>query len=102
MAAIAFLRGHAIIYKEDRWIYMDTSEHVDSTDRVCIKCHLEPTVDGHDACIANLPGVEFACCGHGVEQGYIKTTSGVVREFAPDSETAIRRLAEELAKGADM
>jgi len=33
----------------------------------CKKCGAKgPTVKGHDPCIANLPGVEHACCGHGV------------------------------------
>lgn len=26
-----------------------------------------PTPDGHDACLGELPGVKYACCGHGVE-----------------------------------
>jgi hypothetical protein len=37
----------------------------------CKACGAEgPTPKGHDPCIADLPGVEFACCGHGVGRGY--------------------------------
>lgn len=32
---------------------------------VCRTCKRPPTVRGHDPCIADLPGVNFACCGHG-------------------------------------
>jgi hypothetical protein len=34
-------------------------------------CHQLRTPEGHDPCIANLPGVIEACCGHGVCPGYI-------------------------------
>ena len=33
----------------------------------CHKCKGWPTDLGHDPCIANLPGVKFACCGHGMK-----------------------------------
>ena len=31
-----------------------------------------------DPCLGVLPGVEAACCGHGVEEGYIKFVNGTV------------------------
>ncbi len=32
----------------------------------------------HDACISGLPGVDNACCGHGIkEQSYVQFTNGV-------------------------
>jgi hypothetical protein len=39
--------------------------------RPCAVCHRLRTPEGHDPCIANLPGVIQACCGHGVSRGYI-------------------------------
>ena len=30
----------------------------------CPTCDKERTKKGHDPCIADLPGVYFACCGH--------------------------------------
>lgn len=46
--------------------------------RRCPKCRLSATPEGHDPCIANLPGVDYACCGHGVEKGYVKFSNGLV------------------------
>lgn len=39
---------------------------------------MEPTPEGHDPCIASLPGVEFACCGHGRGPGYVAFSNGTV------------------------
>lgn len=36
---------------------------------------------GHDPCIRNLPGVEYACCGHGSRRGYVALRSGGVFRF---------------------
>ncbi len=59
------------------WVYKDNNEPVDFDDRrPCPKCNL-PSVNGHDACILNLKGVRFACCGHGIEGGYFSLISGV-------------------------
>jgi hypothetical protein len=32
---------------------------------VCLHCGESRPKNGHDPCIADLPGVHFACCGHG-------------------------------------
>lgn len=56
------------------WKFKDTGEIVkDTHNRKCPSCGLKETKEGHDPCIANLPNVEFACCGHGLPHG--KTTS---------------------------
>lgn len=45
----------------------------------CVACGAAgPTSEGHDPCIANLPGVDFACCGHGKQPGYIAFANGTV------------------------
>jgi hypothetical protein len=44
---------------------------------VCPRCKRERTTDGHDPCIASLPGVLYACCGHGEANGYIYFENGV-------------------------
>jgi hypothetical protein len=44
----------------------------------CAKCHKKRTKAGHDPCIGHLPGVEYACCGHGNEEGYISFVNGLV------------------------
>lgn len=69
-----YMRGHPIYLKEppSDWRYEDTDEKIhDVPERPCAKCGKLPTPEGHDACIANLPGVKFACCGHGKGDGYI-------------------------------
>ena len=33
----------------------------------------KPTPEGHDACIGHIDGAVSACCGHGMEKGYIMT-----------------------------
>lgn len=54
----------------------------------CAACHLWRTQDGpepwdqHDRCIRRLPGVNYACCGHGrrkADAGYISAARGVLR-----------------------
>lgn len=36
----------------------------------CSHCGRAQLTSGHDPCIANLPDVVFACCGHGGGQDY--------------------------------
>jgi hypothetical protein len=57
----------------DEWY--DNGESTD-TPRPCPRCKKYQTKEGHDPCLSNLPGVESACCGHGINQGYIKFTDG--------------------------
>jgi len=47
MTAMAFQRGHPIIFR-NQWEYMD----------------------GHDACLGLIPEITSACCGHGKESGF--------------------------------
>ena len=50
-------------------------------DGPCPKCGLEATEEGHDPCIAKLPGVLRACCGHGEQKGYIRFVDGRIFRF---------------------
>lgn len=79
----AYKRGHPIIWENGEWFYEDTKEPADD-NRPCVKCGEMPTEDGHDPCIPDLPGVENACCGHGVELGYVQFEDGstIRGEFA--------------------
>lgn len=67
MVARAFIRGHPIVF-QDGWEYLDGVSI--SVERACTRCKRMP-VDGHDACLGELPGVTSACCGHGKEPGFI-------------------------------
>lgn len=68
--------GHEIHCIRDQWFYRDTGKAVKDSDRECGKCN-KKQIDGHDACIANLPGVRNACCGHGTDNGYVQFENGL-------------------------
>ena len=72
MTIWTYFRGHKAFWSEELqdWVYFDTEEIVNDK-RPCKKCGESPTPDGYDACIGNVEGVEYACCGHGVEEGYV-------------------------------
>lgn len=62
----------------NRMFIRDASGRFASEKNVrCPKCNKRATWDRHDPCIANLPGVKNACCGHGVDEGYIQFENGV-------------------------
>ncbi len=44
---------------------IDPRDHARWVAGQCVHCGKNPTRQGHDPCIADLPGVVFACCGHG-------------------------------------
>ena len=70
MVATSHHRGHAMWFDESvkEWRYMDGALVKENWQhRPCGKCGEHFTSDGHDPCIANLPNVQNACCGHGNE-----------------------------------
>jgi hypothetical protein len=67
---ISHSRGHEIYYNGKEWRYRDTNE-ICNDDRPCKKCGRYPTVEGYDACLGHVFGAKSACCGHGVENGYV-------------------------------
>jgi hypothetical protein len=78
-------------------IYFDTGMPVpkfydgERSPYPCPKCNQFQTSDGHDPCISNLPGIEHACCGHGVEQGYLVFSDGrIFRGLLDEQATAAR------------
>ena len=80
----SFYLGHPITWNDETrtWHYDDTGENTDTAPkRACVKCRKTPALNGHDPCIANLTGVTNACCGHGVERGYIQFDDGRVFRF---------------------
>lgn len=64
-------RGNPVYYDSTRktWRYIDDGLPVDQYWKMksCGKCGEYRSILGHDPCIANLPGVRNACCGHGIE-----------------------------------
>lgn len=61
-----YSRGHRIEWEEGEWVYADTREPVEGSDRGCVRCGRLPTNEGYDACLGYLQGVRSACCGHGI------------------------------------
>jgi len=86
MVVYSHHRGHRVQALQDSggvysdWRYMDGAK-VRDEERNCPRCKAAHDFTDHDHCIANLPGVAYACCGHGVENGYVKLHSGKVITF---------------------
>ncbi len=50
--------------------------------KTCTRCHHSyDRTEESDPCFGNLPGVLFACCGHGTEPGYMLFANGVRLKF---------------------
>ena len=97
----SFFRGHKIRWdKYAAWWYFDESNKMIPTiaeydARIgrwslcydlsapipCKKCGHIPTVDGHDGCLGTLPGVKYACCGHGIQDSYVLWQDGITNRF---------------------
>jgi hypothetical protein len=60
------------------WRYCDSGELAEgSAPRRCPLCDELPTREGCDPCLGRLPGVRYACCGHGIpDHGYIMFNNG--------------------------
>jgi len=67
-----YFRGHPTTVIDGKWCYADTHEVITDLDgdlpdniRPCKKCGKKFPFGEPDPCIGFLPGVKFACCGHG-------------------------------------
>lgn len=61
---------------------------------VCPACHLVRGPDRLDPCLGILPGVNFACCGHGghsIVDPYISFTNGVVIRWPRGTHITVER-----------
>jgi hypothetical protein len=60
--------GYPVVWDDTRKanVYADDGMPIDGNPRPCKACGELETTLGHDPCIASLPGVRAACCGHGV------------------------------------
>lgn len=73
------LNGYAIIPMEEFHALNGAKGFAPEDHWPCAACHAEgPTSGGHDPCIANLPGVIHACCGHGYGHAYVMFSNGAV------------------------
>ena len=89
MAARSFNRGHEIYFDCNTmsWRYKHSHKYVKDTDDLkCPRCG-KKAIDDVDFCLYPLHEcsfIESACCGHGVEQGYILLKDG--RRFILEKE----------------
>jgi len=76
MAARGYFRGHPLVWINGNWVYEDNGAEIPSNGgeiRPCKKCGAFFLLDEVDPCLGILPGVDNACCGHGIHlQAYIR------------------------------
>jgi len=71
------LRGHCIIYIDNKWLYADTMTPTAGNRRQCKRCDKPETSEGHDHCLGTIVGVMNTCCGHGEKaETYIQYWDG--------------------------
>lgn len=75
MAAKSYTKGHSCEWDGMKWIYSDTKELI-ADERPCKKCGNRSTDEGYDHCIGYIKGAKSACCGHGVEEGFVLYEDG--------------------------
>lgn len=85
--------GHDLVTDKDGVVrYCDDLSPLEENNlRPCTKCGLHPNdFGGDDPCIAGLPGVRNACCGHGRDDAYVEFDDGriLIGQF-----TITRRIA---------
>lgn len=80
MTAKSFFRGHKLIWVDGRWIYADNNTEIPENGgeiRPCVRCGAIFPLNEVDPCLGVLPGVDNACCGHGIQsQAYVRFTNG--------------------------
>lgn len=97
--ASSYFFGHKIIWMGDETGYYayEDGEPVDRDNpRPCPHCNKKMTPEGHDPCLGTLSGVEHACCGHGVQDGYITFESGAIVRFSKDVRVIDRHTKKKL------
>lgn len=75
----ASLDGYAVVPIEEWHALNGATGYAPEDHWPCGKCGASgPTEAGHDPCIANLPGVVHACCGHGYGHAYAMFKDGTI------------------------
>jgi hypothetical protein len=75
-------RGHDIYFDGEAWRFCDNNDPLPGWGgpfRPCANCSEMMNDHEADHCLGALPGVDNACCGHGMrEDSYVRFTNGVV------------------------
>lgn len=78
-------RGHFIVCRDGKWVFADDGAPIPcegGDHRPCAKCgklwgDSMGVPDVPDPCLGRVPGVRWACCGHGVaSQAYVSFEDG--------------------------
>lgn len=64
-------------YRNGNKTELKAGKCIDIDIKPCPKCNQLPDKNGHDWCLGKLPGVKYACCGHGINKGTIFFKNGV-------------------------
>ena len=80
MVATSYVRGHKVYYddEKEKWLFANDKLN-DKVAEVCPRCCQPHLPNDCDYCLRPLQQTDFivsACCGHGVERGYIKLADG--------------------------
>lgn len=98
--------GHVVRRDGDAEVYADDGTPVDPRNpRPCFGCGAKINSGAHDPCIANLPGTQYACCGHGLDcaprsgkpNGYVSLNDGRCFRFSGCTPAPLIRMAVDLA-----
>jgi hypothetical protein len=92
-----YYRGHPVVClagKACERYADDLTSTVDAygvgVERPCVQCGVLAPPDGPDPCLGMLPEVVSACCGHGVEEPYLKFRMSHDRDAGLRGEAARR------------
>ena len=81
LSASSYFRGHPVYWDHTAWRYLDDDAPLPRWGglvRPCAACG-RVFENKPDPCLGDLPGVEHACCGHGVPgKAYLRFSNGVV------------------------
>lgn len=81
---MGYYYGHETYFDETigQSRYVDNDEPIAiPSKRPCPQCHKLPTPEGYDACLGAIPGALNACCGHGVQPGYVQWVKSDIAEI---------------------
>ncbi|WP_427340876.1 hypothetical protein [Caloranaerobacter sp. DY30410] len=84
MTAKSYVRGHLCEWNGTEWVYSDTKESI-KNERPCARCGKMPTTEGYDQCLGYIEGAVSACCGHGVEEGFILYEDGNCKRIGDEN-----------------
>jgi len=98
---IALIRGWKLYSHDDKTYYHPETgvliKKEDLEKLPCSRCGELPTVEGYDACLGSIKGAEGACCGHGINNGYVtfRTSRGQLLHARPlvlyDSDNQLKK-----------